>query len=75
MADVKFKRAIEVLSDFEKKYHYGETVARRMATENLKFPTILNTLKEKLCKKGIQVTVASSKTNTDGVLISLAPSP
>ena len=53
MADVKFKRAIEVLSDFEKKYHYGETVARRMATENLKFPTILNTLKAKLCARKV----------------------
>ena len=46
---MKFKRAIEVLSDFEKKYHYGETVARRMAAENLmESSTILNTLKEKL---------------------------
>jgi hypothetical protein len=53
VADVKFKRAIEVLSDFEKKYHSGETVARRMATENLKFPTILNTLKEKLCARKV----------------------
>jgi hypothetical protein len=48
-ADEKFKRAIQVLSYYEKTYHSKETVARRMATENLmELPTILNTLKEKL---------------------------
>ena len=48
-ADEKFKRAIIVLSYYEKAYHSKETVARRMATENLmEPPTILNTLKEKL---------------------------
>ena len=46
---MKFKRAIEILSYFEKKYHSIETVARRMAAENLmESSTILNTLKEKL---------------------------
>ncbi|KAH9984234.1 hypothetical protein BJV77DRAFT_1038622, partial [Russula vinacea] len=50
-ADEKFERAIE-------RYHSKETVARRMATENLmESPTILNTLKEKLRarKVGIQL--------------------
>jgi hypothetical protein len=49
-ADVKFKRVIKVLSDYEKKYHSNETVgAGRMATESaMESLMILNTLKEKV---------------------------
>jgi hypothetical protein len=50
-ADAKFKRAIEVLSAHEMRYHSKETVARRMATAETmdKYsPTILNKPKKKL---------------------------
>ena len=51
---MKFQRAIEVLGYFEKKYHSRETVAERMAAANLmEYPTILNTLKEKLCARKV----------------------
>ena len=53
-ADEKFKRAIDVLSFYEKWYYSEAIVDRRMATENLmEFPTILNTLKEKLCARKV----------------------
>ena len=42
-ADEKFKRAIQVLSSYEKRYYFKKTVARMMEP-----PTILNMLEEKL---------------------------
>ena len=48
-ADAKFKRAIDALSAFERKYHARETVTRTMAEAEAKdksSSTILKTLKE-----------------------------
>jgi hypothetical protein len=48
-ADAKFKKAIDALSAYEKKYHFRETVTQMMAEAEAKdklSSTILNRLKE-----------------------------
>lgn len=50
-ADESFKRAIDALSDYEKKCFSKETVSKRMAAAEAKdksSSTVLNKLKEKL---------------------------
>jgi hypothetical protein len=74
--DEKFKKAIDALSDFEKRCHSKETVAKRMAAadaHDLPSSTISKT-KEKLklrLRKGPEVSFASSGSshiNTDPLI-------
>ena len=68
-ADESFKRAIDALSDYEKKCYSKETVSKRMAAAEANDKsslTILNKLKEKLrVREGLQVSFAFSRTNID----------
>jgi hypothetical protein len=59
-ADKKFKKAVDALSDYEKRCHFKETLAESMAAAVAKYKsslTILNKLKEKL-RKVLQLTFA-----------------
>ena len=50
-ADAKFKKAIDALSAYEKKYHFRETVTQKMVEAEAKDKsslTILKRLKERL---------------------------
>ena len=53
-ADEKFKKAIDALSGYEKKYHANATVARRLAEAEAKDRSMgtLNGLKENLSVRG-----------------------
>jgi hypothetical protein len=66
--DDKFKKAIEALGNYEKKWHSKETIVEKMAdaVKEKSSSTILNRMKEKLhLKKVASSDLASSYTNTD----------
>jgi hypothetical protein len=55
-ADKKFKRAIDALRDYEKRYHFETTVAESMAAEEAKDKSSTN-LKDRSPVRGSQVSL------------------
>ena len=71
VADKKLKYAVDVLCAYERKYHLNKTVVEMMVSaeaedDSVELSTILNRPKEKLSvREGLQMTFASSRTNTN----------